>query len=91
MVQQLAIIIIMALQIHVSVDIDEGVLKYNRSLEHQIAILQREVSSLKRKVVLFEDENNRNRWGIRYSRRMAIMSNLVCGNAVDNESSSNRE
>jgi len=34
---------------------------------------------LKKKVSIFEQENNRDRWGIRYSRRMAIMSNIFLG------------
>ncbi len=53
---------------------------YTRNLETQLRTLQREVSLLKRKVILFEEQTNRNFWGIRYSRRMAIMSNLLLGN-----------
>jgi len=48
-------------------------------VEAQLRSLQRDVASLKRKVAAFEEETNRNRWGIRYSRRMAIMSNLLLG------------
>jgi hypothetical protein len=50
-----------------------------KSLEAQLRLVQEEITNLKRKVVLFEEETNRNRWGIRYSRRMAIMSNLLLG------------
>ncbi|PRP83602.1 hypothetical protein PROFUN_08328 [Planoprotostelium fungivorum] len=51
----------------------------HKNLEAQVRILQEEVASMKRKVFLFEEETNRNRWNIRYSRNMAILSNLLLG------------
>jgi len=41
--------------------------------------LQREIASIKHKVALFEEGTHQNRWGIRYSRRMAVMSNMLLG------------
>jgi len=58
---------------------EDNLIAQNRNLEAQMRSLQKEISSIKRKVALFEEENNRNRWGIRYSRRMAVMSNLLLG------------
>jgi len=54
-------------------------LQRTKQLELQLRALQVEIANLKRKVYLFEEESNRNRWAIRYSRRMAIMSNLLLG------------
>ena len=58
---------------------ETSTLIYSRNLETQLRTLQREVASLKRKVTLFEEQTNRNFWGTRYSRRMAVTSNLLLG------------
>jgi len=62
-----------------SFESEDSFVTYQRNLELQIRTLQREIHSLNKKVSAFEEETNRNRWGIRYSRRMAIMSNLLLG------------
>jgi len=58
---------------------DAAIMMHIRNLENQVRSLQSELATLKRKMNVFEDDTNRNRWGIRYSRRMAIMSNLMLG------------
>jgi len=57
----------------------ESLLVSQKNLEHQIRVLHREIVTLKKKLHIFEEETNRNSWGIRYARRMAIMSNLLLG------------
>lgn len=59
--------------------VDGTIMMHIRNLENQVRSLQSELATLKRKMSVFEDDTNRNRWGIRYSRRMAIMSNLMLG------------
>jgi len=61
-----------------SFEVDDN-FAYSRNLDIQLRNLQNEVALLKRKLMQFEEETNRNRWAIRYSRRMAIMSNLLLG------------
>eukprot|EP01091_Cochliopodium_minus_P021173 TRINITY_DN9584_c0_g1_i1.p1 TRINITY_DN9584_c0_g1~~TRINITY_DN9584_c0_g1_i1.p1 ORF type:complete len:297 (-),score=54.26 TRINITY_DN9584_c0_g1_i1:139-1029(-) len=55
----------------------ESFLTLNRNLERQVRRLQRDVNFLYNKLNTFEEVNAR--WGLRYTRRMAIMSNLVMG------------
>ena len=58
---------------------DASIMMHIRNLENQVRSLQSELATLKRKMNVFEEDTNRNRWGIRYSRRMAIMSNVFLG------------
>jgi len=54
-----------------------GLAQLNRNLEKQIRVLQKELYDLKRKVQELDTESSR--WGIRYSKRMVILSNLLLG------------
>jgi hypothetical protein len=60
-----------------SIDREESLFQVNRNLEKQLRALQTDVGRLKRKIAVFEQSNDR--WGVRYSKRVAMFTNLIMG------------
>jgi hypothetical protein len=58
-----------------SIDREESLLQLNRNLEQQLRRLRQEVARLRQKVSGFEA--SRDRWGVRLTRRMALLANLL--------------
>jgi hypothetical protein len=57
--------------------LEAGSAMHHRTLERQIRSLQRQVGIINDRVSVFEEINSR--WGLRYTRRFALVGNLVVG------------
>jgi hypothetical protein len=57
--------------------LEAGSAIHHRALERQIRSLQRQLSVINDRVSVFEEINSR--WGLRYTRRFALVGNLVVG------------
>eukprot|EP01113_Clastostelium_recurvatum_P046588 TRINITY_DN8186_c0_g1_i2.p1 TRINITY_DN8186_c0_g1~~TRINITY_DN8186_c0_g1_i2.p1 ORF type:complete len:203 (+),score=34.19 TRINITY_DN8186_c0_g1_i2:76-684(+) len=47
------------------------------TLDQRMAVLSKEMIDLRERMDRFEEDNHRDSWGVRYSRRMAITSNFL--------------
>jgi hypothetical protein len=59
---------------------DEYMPSNYKLLDNRLALLQRELLTMKRKMDVFEEDKSKtNKWGVKYTRRFTLVSNIALG------------